>query len=242
VQFADGSSAELLQKAYFVGNCIAAGFAGSVRIGFRLIKSLTEGLAPPRGMEAHPWDLRVVAPQWAPTAKRIFSDAPDEERKLGSQLLLVGASPDPQTGSPFPRIDIARLAAPEFTPRFSSGLSVRHIGSGAKVAAYRRSLRPLFRLTSRIHRAHLAGVHEWARQLAFSVTVSVRDHPDHGIGDHLHVIGVRLGDMSIYTNDMTTYAADKPPLVLKMPKVAHSWEEFVSMAQAAEAGASGASC
>jgi hypothetical protein len=242
VQLADGTTAELLQKAYFVGNYIAAGFAGSVRIGFKLINSLAEGLAVPEGVGPRPWDLRLVARQWAPTARRIFSDAADEEKQLGSQLLLVGASPAGHAGSPFPRIDIARLAAPEFSPRFSSGLSVRHVGSGARVAAYKRSLRPLFRLSSRIHRAHVAGVPEWARQLAFSVTVSARDQAHQGISDHLHVIGVRLGDMSIYTNDMTTYAVDGPPIALRMPRVAHSWEEFVAMTQGAKSIASGASC
>jgi len=36
VTFRDGNTKDLLQKAYPVSNFIAAGFAGSVRIGFKL--------------------------------------------------------------------------------------------------------------------------------------------------------------------------------------------------------------
>lgn len=242
VRFGDGATAELLRKAYVVGNYLAAGFAGSVQIGFQMIASLAEALAVPKGMAGNCWDLRLIAPQWAPTARRIFRQTREEERRLGCQLLLVGASPAGQSGSPFPRIDVARLAAPEFRPRFSSGLSIRHVGRGGGVAQYRRSLRPLFRLGSSIHQAQVIGLHEWARQLAFSVTIATRKRLQAPVSDHLHVIGVRLGDLAVYTNDMTTYAGDGAPMVLKMPSVADSWEQFTSLARAAKAEPAGALC
>ena len=140
-------------------------------------------------------------------------------------------------------MEVVRLTSPDFTPRFSKpGLVVRHIGSGGSVSEYKRAVRPLFRLTSGIHHAHLAGIHEWARQLAFSVTITVRDYPNHGISEHLHVVAVRLGDMAVFTNDMTTYPKDGPTLILKMPPVARSWPEFVDMVSALKASASGATC
>ena len=233
---------ELVRKAYVVGNYVAAGFAGSVQIGFQMINSLTEALAVPKGMAGNSWDLRLIAPQWAPTARSIFRHAHADEQSLGCQLLLVGASPAGQSGSPFPRIDVARLAAPEFRPRFSSGLSIRHVGRGAQVAQYRRSMRPLFRLGSSIHQAHVIGLHEWARQLAFGVTIATRKRLQLSVSDHLHVIAVRLGDSAVYTNDMTTYAGEGPPMVLKMPSVANSWEQFTSLARAANAEPAGAAC
>lgn len=242
VRFADGTTAELLRKAYVVGNYVAAGFAGSVQIGFQMIASLGDALAVPKGMAGNSWDLRVVAPQWAPAARRIFEQAPEEEQRLGCELVLVGASSVAQSGSPFPRVDVARLAAPEFNPRFSSGLSIRHVGRGGRVVNYRRSLRPLFRLGSSIHQAHVIGLHEWARQLAFGVTIATRKQLQSQVSDHLHVIAVRLGDLAVYTNDMTTYASDGPPMVLKMPPVAHSWEQFTLLARSANAEPRGAVC
>lgn len=240
----DGTTAELLQKAYPVGNYIAAGFAGSVRIGFELIHSLQAGLAVPEGIGPHAWDLRVVAPRWRSIARQIFRDAPAEERSLGSQVLLVGPSPTENMGAPeFPRMEIVRATSPDYAPRFSKpGLVVRHIGSGGSVSEYKRAIRPLFRFTSGIHRSHIAGIHEWARTLAFSVTITVRDYPNHGISEHFHVVALRLGDMAVYTNDMTMYPKDSPPLVLKMPRVARSWPEFVDMLNALRASASGATC
>jgi hypothetical protein len=245
VRFSDGTTAELLQKAYPVANYIAAGFAGSVRIGFELIRSLQTILAVPAGTGPHAWDLRVVAPEWQAIARQIFREAVDQEKLLGSQVLLVGPSPTENMGAPeFPRMEIVRATSPDFVPRFSSkpALAVRHIGSGGSVSDYKRAIRPLFRLSSRIHQAHIVGIHEWARTLAFSVTITVRDYPNHGISEHFHVVAVRLGDMVVYTNDMATYPKDGPPLVLKMPPVARSWSEFEEMVSAMRASASGATC
>lgn len=242
VRFAGGTTAELLRKAYVVGNYIAAGFAGSVQIGFQMVANLTDALAVPKEMADNCWDLRLVASQWAPAAQRIFRQASESEQALGCQLVLVGASPAGQRGSPFPRIDVARLAAPEFMPRFSSGLSVRHVGRGDRVVQYRRSVRSLFRLGASIRQAHVIGLHEWARQLAFGVTIGARKQLQTSVSDHLHVIGVRLGDHAVYTNDMTTYAGEGPPMVLKMPPVAHTWEQFATLARAAKAEPAGAVC
>jgi len=242
VRFADGTTAELLRKAYVVGNFIAAGFAGSVQIGFQMVANLADALAVPKEMAGNCWDLRLVARQWAPAAQRIFQQASEAEQSLGCQLVLVGASPAGQPGSPFPRIDVARLTAPEFTPRFSSGLSVRHVGRGDRVVPYRRSMRSLFRLGSGIRQAHVIGLHEWARQLAFGVTIGVRKQLQTSVSDHLHVIGVRLGDLAVYTNDMTTYAGEGPPMVLKMPPVSHTWEQFTSLARTANVDPAQAIC
>ena len=49
VTLSDGSTRDMLRKAYPVANVIAAGFAGSVRIGFSLIQSLESILIPPPG-------------------------------------------------------------------------------------------------------------------------------------------------------------------------------------------------
>jgi hypothetical protein len=47
VTFRDGSERDLVQKAYPVGPYIVAGYAGSVRIGFQMLDSLTKFLIVP---------------------------------------------------------------------------------------------------------------------------------------------------------------------------------------------------
>lgn len=63
VTLSDGSERDCLQKIYKVGNLIAAGFAGSVAIGFGMIDKLTELLACDDPMRA--WDLL-----WSPRGGR----------------------------------------------------------------------------------------------------------------------------------------------------------------------------
>jgi hypothetical protein len=57
VTFSDGTNEDILQKAYPITNFIAAGFAGSVRIGFCLLQSLAESTWLPDQVEStHAWD------------------------------------------------------------------------------------------------------------------------------------------------------------------------------------------
>src|SRR5450759_2701557 len=80
VTFADGSTRDLVQKAYPLGNFIAAGFAGSVRIGFKLLQSLAVFLVlPDEALGSHASDPIWVATQWAPIARSVFEGAPPIE-------------------------------------------------------------------------------------------------------------------------------------------------------------------
>src|ERR1041385_6728647 len=88
----DGQTKDLIQKAYPVGNFVAAGFSGSVRIGFSLIESLREFLAlSPQEALTEAWDPAWVFPNWAPIAKSIFDGAPMIEKDCGAQFLALGA-------------------------------------------------------------------------------------------------------------------------------------------------------
>lgn len=244
VHFADGGSAELLQKIYPVGNYIAAGFAGSVRIGFELIESLRTMLAVPADIGPHAFDPVGVSVEWAPIAREIFQRAPELERRSGAKIILVGVSPIENMGHEnFPKVYVIRFAAPDFTPQYMNrGLRMCSIGSGAGVTQYKRSLRPLVRMSSGIHQAHLSGVHHWAETLAFSATIAVRDFPHAGISEHFHVIGISLGNMALANNDMNTYPLEGEPIILQMPPVATSWLEFCDLAAAHYSSGVGARC
>ncbi|WP_426339943.1 hypothetical protein ACN9MZ_27335 [Pseudoduganella sp. S-14] len=242
VHFADGRSAELLQKIYPVGNYIAAGFAGSVRIGFEMIDSLKRILAMPAGIGPHAFDPVGVSAEWTPIAREVFQRAPELEKRNGAKVIMVGVSPIENMGNEaFPRVYVIRFSAPDFVPQYMNrGLRMCSIGSGAGVTQYKRSLRPLFRNGSGIHQAHLGGVHQWARTLAFGATIAVRDYPHAGISEHFHVIGITLGDMALMNNDMKTYPQEGEPVVLQMPQVATSWLEFCDLAEVRHSSGAGA--
>lgn len=244
VTFADGSRADILQKSFLIANYLAAGFAGSVRIGFDLISGL-RSLIPEDGIIGrHACDPFEVATVWAPQTQEIFSAAPSQERKNGASMLIVGASPMEHLGAPqFPRMYLIRMVAPQFIPRFfNQGLPMTSIGSGSRVTEYKAALRPLFRNSSGIVKAHMTGIHGWAETLGFSITSLVRESQTSEFSESLHITGVTLGDMVQVNNNTTIYPRVGSPLVLRMPPVAGSWAEFDAMAATCNKLSGSATC
>ena len=92
VTLGDGSERDCLQKIYKVGNFIAAGFAGSVAIGFAMVDRLTELLASDDPAGA--WDPVAIADWWPQDARgRSSSRFAQSERDLQSHVILIGAHP-----------------------------------------------------------------------------------------------------------------------------------------------------
>lgn len=116
VTFSDGTTGDILQTAYPITNFIAAGFSGSVRIGFALLQSLADSTQlPDEVLLSQAWDPIWVAQHWSGIARRVFEGAAPEEKALGSQFLMLGASPT-QGASFGSRMFIVRFAAPQFHP------------------------------------------------------------------------------------------------------------------------------
>src|SRR5215207_8036961 len=77
VTFADGTTRDLVQKAYPLSNFIAGGFTGSVRIGFNLLQSLAEcTLLPDDALNTMAWDPVWVATKWSPIARAVYEASP----------------------------------------------------------------------------------------------------------------------------------------------------------------------
>jgi hypothetical protein len=243
VTFRDGNTKDLLQKAYPLSNFIAAGFAGSVHIGFRLLQSLSDFLKlPSEALNQFAWDPLWVSANWATIAKSVFERAPTAERALGSKILMVGVSPDENCGLGA-KVYFTRFATPDFQPGvMSRPIKLCSIGSGAGVAEYKRSIKPLFRLTSGILRAEVGQQGGWARQLGFSISRTLTDYPRRGISRHIHIIIIRRGSILIETNDENIYAGDAPRIEIRMPQVAQGYKEFLALAQSAGHDAAGAIC
>jgi hypothetical protein len=243
VTFADGSTADLIQKAYPISNFIAVGFAGSVRIGFSLLQSLSDCLRlPPEVSKTRAWEPKWVSAKWAPIAKSVFDDADGREKALGSMVLMVGVSPTEGCGLGA-RVYFTRFTAPNFHPCIMSRpIKVCSIGSGAKVKEYHQSLRPLFRRTSGILQAEVMNPGGWARALGFSVSRRLADHPRAGISRHIHVLIVQRGSIVVETNDENIYPPSGPRIEIRMPTVAQSYGQFVSLAKSVARDAECAIC
>src|SRR5260370_41301836 len=74
-----GQSHDCLRKVYEVAPFIAAGFSGSVRLGFRLLEDLARFLSPtPEPGES--WIPRCVALNWYRRARWIYKSAPEVDK------------------------------------------------------------------------------------------------------------------------------------------------------------------
>lgn len=231
VTFANGRTADLVKKAYPVGPFILAGFAGSVFIGFQLIESLKNFLVlPPEAAGQNAWKPAWVAHNWSPLAKHVFDAAPAGEKRLGSNILLVGVSPDEDIGAPeFRRVYIVRFAGPTFRPGFlRKTFTLCHIGSGGGVDLYKRTIRAYFRLHT-VGLQAFGGPVGWASILGETINTVAREHPVEGVSPHVHILTCRPGEIWEGKNDQSIFPADgSGPTELKMPHVATTYEEFLS--------------
>lgn len=245
----DGKTIDIIQKAYPLSNYIIGGFAGSVMIGFMLLQNLATILQVPSGQESYAWDPVEIANYWSPIARDIFASAPLEERKLRSQFLLVGASPDPiKRGQPIgwdSEIYIIRFSSPEFTPRVMVKRNkICTIGSGSQVDKYKQLLREIHRsgIRSPLYTIEARNPHGWGKNLAFHLSRHINENPYPGISKHLHVFTVTRGEILLHNNDYKMYPKDGSIIDIKMPDVAKTYSEFESMIQKIGSQAAGAIC
>jgi hypothetical protein len=243
VTFRDGGTRDLLQKAYPLSNFIAAGFAGSVHIGFMLLDSLHRFLHIPQGdLSRVAWDPVWVSRSWAPIAKSVFDQAPPMEKMLGSRVLMLGTSPTENSGLGS-KVYFTRFCEPDFHPGIMARpIKFCGIGTGASVSEYKLRMKPLFRLTSNIHKAEIGQPGGWARQLGFSISRELADFPRTGISRHVHIIIVTRGSIIVETNDENIYRGEEPRIEIRMPRVARGYEEFRSLAASCGHDSAGASC
>lgn len=243
VSWSDGTEADLLQKSYPIAPFILAGFAGSVNIGFRLLDDLQRFLTlPPTAPRDVAWRPDWVAENWAPRAAELFANSPDAEKRLGSQILVVGVSPDQDLGAPdFPRVFVFKFDWPHFQPVAQpKGLSVSHIGSGSGIESFKAAVAEHFEISSPSLQAATAGPQAWAHMIGHSVGRLVEDHPIDGISPHVHIHVCRMGGFQSGKNDETRHHPDGRIIEFRMPKIASNYKEFLNLCEKVGRGAIGA--
>lgn len=244
ITFDDGTEADLLRKAYRVGPFILAGFAGSVHIGMRLIGHLQHALDAPEIREGTgmAWQPEFVIDRWHSEAKKMFASMPEREKALGTEVIIVGVSPDQHMGVPeFPRVYIAKLRWPDFTPRYCPhGLSVCHVGCGSDVERYTSAIAEHFEFGASSMQAEVGSLTGWSQMLGHSVAMLVKENPVPGIGRHVNIDTCRLGQFFSGNSDEKIHYPDGRVENVRMPPIASNWDEFVAMCSRRKMNAAGA--
>ncbi|WNJ89109.1 hypothetical protein [Bosea sp. 685] len=234
ISFGDGTEADLLRKSYRVAPYILAGFAGSVDIGLRLIGSLQDFLNVPDLPNNAAWQPDWVAENWSPIAARLFDDSPSMEQSSGSQIIMVGVSPNENMGaSGFQRVYVTKFNWPDFIPvHMGKGLSVCHIGSGSNIERYESGVAEFFKFDSS---AMLAGMQSgptgWSQMVGSSIGRIVSESPAPGISPHVFIDACQLGTFWSGTNDQNTYHPDGSKVEFRMPEVASNYRDFIVLCQ-----------
>ncbi|MCI0416026.1 hypothetical protein L0222_24900 [bacterium] len=111
------AEADCLQKIHYVKPSILFAFAGSVKIGFRQTTAMKQELGSAKLERG--WDIDQISKTWLPGLFRRFYDhSEEEERDLGSQIILVAAHPKKSHGgSASPWIDAVKFCSPDFEPQ-----------------------------------------------------------------------------------------------------------------------------
>jgi hypothetical protein len=225
VTFADGSEKDCLQKIYPMARFIAAGFAGSVRIGFSMLNGLAHQL---RGVaDDQAFTPQEVAECFSPFAVEIFRRSPKQEQNLNSQLMLLGAHPTDDLGIPgYARCYVYTLRSPEFVPKLAKIGEVVSIGSGSAVFEYIQLLDRFTADPLSLIKLETAGIGQSTIMLSMSIERLIQEDPTPGISVHSHICVVSRGSIHVRPNDHNKYPRGCEVIEFRMPRVATNWDEF----------------
>lgn len=238
-EFIDG-----IQKVFPVGRYIAAGFAGDVEFGFRLIEDLARCLELPAEDEDTGWLPAWVMDRWQHRARSLFAEwGGDEER--GVDLLVAGAWQEDTTPTeeeafiahifpPGVRTYACILRSPAFAVEVIRPMTVGSIGSGNDVEAYRRLLNDMNQHPAAyLHAEIVGGVRDGlASVMGHSLGGDIEKTPAPGISPHMLICVVRPDSISLTPNDSDWIVGPnerKPQR--RMPPLARSWSELEALMQ-----------
>lgn len=219
---------DCVQKAYIVGASMAVGFAGSIKIGFELIKSFKEFLEPPHKEKGFAWQPDWVAENWSPKAKKIFDAAPAEEKKLHSEIIIVGASPKEDNGIPgWAKIYTIKLQSPNFVLKINENSNqILCIGNGAN--EYANKIQEILDDSSSSMKMEVAFSGGHGMTIMHRIQTAIKKIPNKHISEHLHYFIVKREGFIEGNNDYG-YFENKEMKKFEMPKLATEYDELLTM-------------
>lgn len=234
VTLPNGERRDILQKSYPVGKFIVAGFAGSVELGFMLLQNLTKFLRLPEGEENSAWYPDWVAEEWSPIAKKIYVHTPKELQQLGSEILMVGVSPNEDIEIPgFAKSYVSVLKSPDFFPEIiRGGNKIRSIGSGGGVDVYSNVLEDLTKdIYHPLMQIEFDSPGGWGKAIEIALSRVLENNPEPGISRHIQTFLVKRGEILQGNNDCDILHPNQEPIEIRMPPVVRGYTEFRRMVQ-----------
>ena len=239
---------DCLQKIYPVARWVAAGFAGSVRIGFSMIDELSRiGNAIEEPYAVAP---AVLAREWPTYARKVFEHSPDGERQLASHIMLISTDPQADNGNPnWPRCYVHIFRSPDFEPEEIRVHQLGSIGCGQGYAECSAVIEGFCRNFDRriFHmKAGIGNQGGMGTSIGHDLTnILMRTQPEL-ISSHLHYCWVYRGRIIIEPNNRITdgrwtimplghtqeqfddrdEALDKEAVAFRMPPLATTWDEL----------------
>lgn len=220
---------DCLQKIYPVSKSMLGGFAGSVKIGFRMLAQLQyESAKVPPDSD---WVLDIIANTWWPRlARSIFRGSETAERDLGSQVILAAAHPSKNMGNaPWPQTNVYSFLSPNFEPKKASYRQVLSIGSSDK-----RYVEAIDRLVSdfAFMQASVAGEFGTGSMLAHAIKREIAEAPLPGISSVFQVGTVSRKKCAInkFIEGRVTNSGESEED--RFPSLACSYDEFIQICQA----------
>jgi hypothetical protein len=129
VTLGNGDEVDCLQKIYPIGRHFAAGFAGSVKIGFAMLDELRR--LSSYADERSACDPRSVFQEWPGRAQTVFSRFEADEQSAGCHLMLILVHPQEHVGNPaWPRSFVYIFRSPNFESEIVAVHTLGSIGSG----------------------------------------------------------------------------------------------------------------
>jgi len=251
VTLADETEVECLQKLHPVGRYVAAGFAGDVEIGFAMIDELRR-LCDLKD-ERLSCDPASIAAGWPAAARRVFGGFSPENQNGGSDIIIISAHPQENTGIGFsPRSYVHIFRSPEFDAEEVPIHKLGSIGSGSSFGPCRGAIERY--ASDNSHRMMFVRGESTSggmgSMLGLSLTdILIRTEP-RWVSSHLHYCWVYRGKVILKTNDhgrkgrwsvaelgvgveqnaaSSAWAQDADAEHFEMPAIAASWGELVEL-------------
>ena len=251
VTVGNGTEVDCLQKIYPVARWVAAGFSGSVQIGFALIDSLSRwgnAIEEPYAMVP-----AVLAREWPASARKVFEQFPENERRARASVLMISTDPQEDNGNPdWPLSYVHIFRSPDFEAEEVKVHQMGSIGSGSVFEQCRAVIDEFSQSFERrmFHMQAGVGNHGgMGTSIGHDLTALLMRAQPAGISSHLHYCWVYRGRIVIESNnriikgpwtisplghtqdefDDRDETLDDGAIAFRMPPVATTWEELVAI-------------
>jgi hypothetical protein len=266
VTLQNGSEVDCLQKIFGVGRHVAAGFAGSVQIGFAMIDEFRR-LADICD-ERIACDPQSIAADTPGQARRIFATFPPEEQKNKCHLMVICVDPQAHVGNPhILRSHVYIFKSPDFDVEVIPTHELGSIGSGLESEECQAIVNSFSTDPKRreiFWHGELGQPGGMASVLGSALTGILTKVQPRGVSAHLNYCWVYRGHTIITTNDHSVMgrwtvgalgsginepdrvasqerlrsAASKDGFPFEMPHIATSWDVLCRILAAMGASAS----